>query len=144
MHPLQSRLTSLARVAVTAALIVGCGSPTDVDRISAGIQVIPFSTETERLEWLSLPIVEGGQSLIVRGMAMIGCGRPEATARRHYNVVSVEIRAVDTHRICLGVAPWWVPVEATVTGLRPGSYRVRLRVAGHSERTEGTATITAP
>ena len=125
-------------------LLAACSPPTDVDRLAVSLRTIAFATQEQLAQWRSLPMIEGGETLVVRGEALVGCGRPEPHVLRRDDVVGVEIRAVNTNRICLGIVAAWVPVEATVSGLAPGAYRVRVGIAGLSERTEGTATIAAP
>ena len=129
---------------LTGVLLAACSPLTDVDRLAVSLRTIVFATQDQLAQWRSLPIIEGGETLVVRGEAFVGCGRAEAHVLRRDNVVGVEIRAVDTNRICLGIVAAWVPVEATVTGLASGAYRVRVGIAGRAERTEGTATIAAP
>lgn len=131
-------------ILITGLLLAGCSPPTDVDPLTVSLRTIAFATQEELAQWPSSPTVDGGESLIVRGLAYVGCGRPEAEVRRRDNVVGVDIRAVDTDRICLGIFAAWIPVEVTVSGLAPGVYRVRVGMAGLSDRTEGTATIAAP
>ena len=130
---------------VVPALVIGallaCSSPTDVDPLAVALRPIALMTHEEWLQWPSTPRIDGGQAIVVRGRAFVGCGRPEARAQRYQNVVGVEITAVETDRICLAVANAWVPFEAAVSGLAPGTYRVRVRVAGMQGRTEATATI---
>ena len=137
-------LAQAIRVLIAALPLAACSSPTDVDPLSVSLRTVVFATQEEFEQWPSSPVVEGGERLIVRGQAFVGCGRPEAEVRRWRNVIGLEIRAVDTDRICLGIMAMWVPVEATVSGLAPGTYRVRVGMEGLSERTEGTATIGNP
>ena len=132
------------RLAVALLLVVACSSPTDVGSLTVSLRTFAFATQEERDQWLSSPTIEGGESLVVRGMAFVGCGRPEAGAQRRDNVVGVEVRAVDTDNFCLGIVPGWLPVEVTVSGLAPGAYRVRVGMAGLPEREEASATIVAP
>lgn len=129
---------------LTGLLLAACSPPTDVGPLAVSLRTIAFATQEQLTEWRSLPTIEGGETLVIRGEAFVGCGRPEPRVLQRDNVVGVEIRAVDTNRICLGIVAAWVPVEATVSGLAPGAYRVRVGIAGLSERTEGTATIAAP
>ena len=96
------------------------------------------------MQWPHTPSVEGGNVLVVRGFAFVGCGDAAARVQRWEDVVGVEIRAVQTQRFCLQSLSAWMPFEATVTGLRPRTYRVRVGVAGLEERAEGAVTITAP
>jgi hypothetical protein len=145
--PLRRSPVSVAlslQVLVAGLVLAACSSPTDVDPLSISLRVVPFATDEERLQWPASPTVEGGESLIVRGWIFTGCGRPEAEVRRRDNVVGVEVRAVDTDRICLAIVAAWLPIEATVSGLPPGAYRVRVGLAGMPDRTEGTVAIAAP
>jgi hypothetical protein len=125
-------------------LLAACDSPTDVDPLTISLRIVTFATQEEFAAWPQPPVVVGGADLVVRGWAHVGCGRPEADAQKRDNVVGVEVRAVDTDRICPAVISSSSPVEVTVSGLAPGTYRVRVGMAGHTERTEGTATIAAP
>jgi hypothetical protein len=133
---------------ITRALLMGallsCSSPTDVDPLVASLRPVSFATVEEWLQWPSTPTVDGGEALVVRGRAFVGCGRAEARAQRWENVVGLEIRALETNRVCPAGGSPWMPFEATVTGLVPGTYRVRVRVAGIDGHTEGAATIAAP
>lgn len=140
--PLSRRPASLGLLA--GLLLAACSPPTGVDRLAVSLRTIAFATQEQLAQWRSLPTIEGGETLVVRGEAFVGCGRAEAHVLRRDKVVGVEVRAVETNRMCLGVVAAWVPIEATVSGLAPGTYRVRLGIAGLSERTEGTATIAAP
>jgi hypothetical protein len=123
------------------AVLSGCSSVTDVDGLTISLRPLSFLTPEEWGQWPSTPTVAGGEVLVVRGTAFVGCGAPAARVQRRQHVVGVEIRAVDTDRVCLAHVAAWVPFEATVIGLAPGSYRVRVGVVGRDERTEGTATI---
>jgi hypothetical protein len=130
-----------ASFALLAGLLTAaCSSPTDVEPLTISLRVPAFPTQAERAAWPSSPTVQGGATLVVRGTAFPGCGRLEAHAQRRDNVVGVEIRAVDTDRICLAIIHSY-PVEVTVSGLAPGVYRVRVGMAGVQQRMEGTATI---
>jgi len=127
---------------LAGVLLAACGSPTDVDPLTISLRTVTFATQAERAAWPPSPTIEDGEALVVRGWAFPGCGRPEAHVQRRDNVVGVEIRAVDTDRLCLAIIHS-SPVEATVSGLAPGVYRVRLGMVGHPQRVEGTATIAA-
>lgn len=143
MSPLRP-LASALSLSLACLLVAACGSPTGVDSVTVSLRTIPFATEEELQQWPATPTIEGGESVIVRGRAFVGCGRPEAAAWLRYRIVGLAIRAVDTDRMCLGIVASWVPFEATVSGLAPGTYRVRVGTAGLSERIEGTVTITPP
>jgi hypothetical protein len=100
-----------------------------------------FATQEERAAWPSSPTIEGGDTLVVRGRAFPpGCEMLEAHVQRRDNVVGVELRAVYTGLPC-GAIVHSSAFEATVAGLAPGTYRVRIGVAGIEGRTEGSATI---
>lgn len=133
------RSTSVLTAVV--ASLSACSSPTDVDAL--GVSLRPLSYE-EWLQWPSTLTIAGGEALVVRGRAFVGCGRPDAIVQRRATVVGVEIRAVHTDAPCMAVIPSWAPFEATVTGLAPGTYRIRVGVVGFDKRTEGTATIAPP
>ena len=142
--PLPRRHVSLAqafRVLIAALPLAACSSPTDVDPLSVSLRTIAFATQEELEQWPSSPVVQGGERLIVRGRAFVGCGRPEAEVRRWGSVVGLQVKAVDTDRICLGIMATWVAVEATVSVHEPGAYLVREGLEGLSDRPEGTATI---
>jgi hypothetical protein len=133
----------ILRALVAGLLLAGCASPTGVDPLSISLRHPILTTTAEIVAWPGRPNVLGGQALQVRGTAFTGCGRAHATARRWGDVVGIEITAVDTDRICPASVALWVPFEATVSGLAPGTYRVRVAVAGHDGRTEATAAIVA-
>jgi hypothetical protein len=125
-------------------LIAACSSPTDVDPLTVSLRIVTFATMPERAAWALLPTIEGGATLVVRGSVLTGgCGIPEAHVQRRDNVVGVEIRTVDTGQPCPATIHSF-PVEATVSGLAPGVYRVRVGMVGHRQRVDGTATIVAP
>ena len=125
-------------------LLAACGFLTDVDPLTISLRIATFDTPEERAAWPEAPIVEGGTALVVRGWAYpLGCNRPEAHVQKRDNVVGVEIRAVYTGQICPAML-YSYPVEATVSGLAPGVYRVRVGMVGVPQRAEGTATIAAP
>ena len=135
---------SLAKPAVLIAALLACSSPTDVDPLAVTVRPLAFTTHEERLQWPRTPSVEGGQVVVVRGQAFVGCGGAAARARRLRDIVSVEITAADADRFCQANLDPWVPFEATLTGLAPGRYRVRVAAAGFDQVTEGAATVTAP
>ena len=138
------RFTRVGRCIRIVALLTACSSSTDVDAIAVSLTPLSFLTQEEWLQWPATPTIAGGEALVVRGTTFVGCGTAAARVQRRENVVGVEIRAVNTDRVCLASLAAWIPYEAVVTGLGPGTYRVRVSAAGRNQWTEGTATIVGP
>ncbi len=124
-------------------LLAACGTPTDVDPLTVALRFVSFATQEEWSAWPTSPTIEGGETLVIRGTAFPGCRMIEAHAQRRDDVVGVEIRVVGPDRMCLAVIHS-SPFETTVSGLAPGTYRVRVGVAGVSGRAQGAVTIVAP
>lgn len=143
-HPMSLRPSHILRRLVAGVLLAGCASPTGIEPLSISLSHPILRTTAEIQAWPHRPAVVGGEDLQVRGTAYTGCARAQATARRRGDVVGIEVTAIDTDRICPANVGPWVPFEATVSGLAPGTYRVRVAVAGHDAWTEATAAVVAP
>lgn len=133
----------ITRALLTGVLLASCASPTAVEPLSVSIRRITFTTAEEAAAWPARPQVLGGENVLVRGRAYPGCGTARATAVGRGDLVGVEI-FVDDDRVCPAVIGSWMPFEATVSGLTPARYRVRVVVAGIEARVEDTVAISAP
>jgi hypothetical protein len=140
--PYRARARSHLRACLAIALLGACSSPTGIEALPVTLREVVLASDEERTAWPGTPTVLGGEGVRVRGTAFIGCGRAVATARRHGDIVAVDIAAVDTDRFCPASLSAWQPFEATVTGLATGTYRVRVTVVGHDGRAEWSVRVT--
>ena len=118
------------RAVLGAALVAACSTPTDVNPATIVLHEVTLRTAEEWRAWPGSPEIEGGQTVRVRGTAFTGCADASAHVRRRGDVVGIEITAINTQRICNAAVAMWEPFDATVSGLPPGSYRVRVAAAG--------------
>jgi hypothetical protein len=124
--------------------LAGCGSPTGPETLTVHARTVDFVSEAEQRAWPSTPTVQGGPGVIVRGMAFITCARPIGTATRHAHLIELHVAGDPAQTICPAIVAGWQPVEATIVGLAPGSYRVRVTMVGHIGRAEWLVNVIQP
>lgn len=129
-------------VALTA--LAACDSPTAPESLAVTARTVALTSDAERRAWPFTPTVGGGPTVVVRGMALITCARPVGTATRRGNLVELHIAADPAITICPAVFAAWQHFEATVIGLPPASYRVRVTVVGHVGRAEWVVSVLQP
>jgi hypothetical protein len=132
-----------ALLAVSGAL-VGCDSPTAPETLAVTVRTVELATEAERRAWPFTPIVQGGATVMVRGTASITCARPIGTVTRHANLIELHIAGDPAITICPANIGAWQPVEATILGLAPGGYRVRVTAVGHVGHAEWVVSVIQP
>ncbi len=126
------------------ALAWGCGqSPTTPEALSVAVEAVRLRTEDELRAWPVGPTIGGGQAIVVKGTALVGCGAVTAEASRKGEAVVVSVTATGDDRPCPANRSGWQPYVARVTGLLPGTYNVQATTIGHRGRAEFTATILA-
>jgi len=130
-----------ALLAIAAAL-AGCDSPTSPETLVVTVRNVALSSEAERILWPFTPTMHGGPSIVVRATALITCARPIGTAARRGNLIELHIAGDPATTACLANVAAWQPVEATILGLAPGSYRVRTTVVGHEGHAEWVVNVT--
>jgi hypothetical protein len=129
-----------ALLAISAAL-AGCDSPTSPETLVVSVRNVALASEAERIVWPFTPTVHGGPSIVVRATALITCARPIGTVARRGNVIGVHIAGDPATMFCLANIAGWQPVEATIVGLAPGSYRVRATAVGHDGHAEWVVNV---
>jgi hypothetical protein len=127
-------------MAVVGAL-AGCNSPTGPETLAVNARTVELVSEAEQRAWPSTPTVQGGPSVIVRGMALITCARPIGTATRRGNLIELHVAGDPAQRICPANIAGWQPVEATIVGLASGRYGVRVTMVGHVGRAEWVVSV---
>jgi hypothetical protein len=127
------------------AAAVSCGSPTGPERLAVTVQRVVLASVAEQNAWPFTPTVHGGAGVVIRGTALITCARPIGTATRlRGNLVEVHIAGDPGMTICPANVAGWQPIEATVTGLEPGRYGVRVTAVGHVGRAEWAVNVIEP
>lgn len=133
-----------AALLVVSAVLAGCDSPTGPEALAVNVRTVTLASEAEQRAWPSTPTVQGGPSVIVRGMALITCARPIGTATRRGNLIELHVAGDPAQTICPAHVAGWQPVEATIVGLASGGYRVRVTMVGHVGRAEWVVTVVQP
>ena len=128
----------------------------DGTRIDWVSHVKPLLTDSTHLPnafeaFLSIHSGHGARRRAERVLLPDGRGWPGRLAPAAFVVDSggAAAMAVDADNrgrggVCPANLPGWILFEATVIGLAPGTYRVRVGAAGGGKWTEGAATIAAP
>ena len=140
-HPTVFCVARWAAVVAVVAALAGCDSPTGPETLAVNARTVELASEAEQRAWPSTPTVQGGPSVIVRGMALITCARPIGTATRRANLIELHVAGDPAQTICLANIAGWQPVEASIVGLASGSYRVRVTMVGHVGRAEWVVTV---
>jgi len=128
-------------VLLVGAILAACDSPTAPEALTVTARTVSFASDAERSAWPFTPTVQGGQRVVIRGMALITCASPIGTATRREDLVEVHIAGDPVTTTCPANVGGWQPVEATVVGLRPGNYRVRVTAVGHIGRAEWVVSV---
>jgi hypothetical protein len=129
---------------VVLAAVTACDSPTAPESLAVTVQTVALATEAERDAWPFTPTVHGGPSVRVRGTALITCARPIGAAMRRGNLVELHIAGDPATTMCPANVAGWQPVEATIVGLAPASYRVRVTAVGHVGHAEWVVNVLRP
>ena len=123
------------------AALAGCDSPTGPETLAVNARTVELASDAEQRAWPSTPTVQGGPSVIVRGMALITCARPIGTATRRANLIELHVAGDPAQTICPANIAGWQPVEASIVGLASGSYRIRVTMVGHVGRAEWVVSV---
>jgi hypothetical protein len=137
-----ARFWTLATLAVGLAAGACSSSPTAPDSLVVALEEVQLRTEAEWQDWPHAPIIAGAEAVTVRGTALAGCGEITAEAVQFGRSVMVKISAGRTNRMCIAAYSAWRPFVVTLTGLRPGSYDVRVIVAGHDDWVRSKVAVT--
>jgi hypothetical protein len=128
---------------VVLGALAACDSPTAPESLAVTVQTVALASEAERNAWPFTPTVHGGPSVVVRGTALITCARPIGNATRRGSLVELHI-AGEPVSFCPASIAGWQPLEATISGLAPASYRVRVTAVGHVGHAEWVVNVVQP
>jgi len=129
-----SRLSLLLVVLATA---VACASPTAPEPLRASLEPVSLASEQA---WPSVPVISGGSSIRIRGMAQAGCGYLHAEATRRAADVAVTITSKEADRPCVATTPAWQPFSVLIH-VEPGAYQVRVSAVGHTNTARAAVSV---
>ena len=138
--PLRRQLVAL----IATSGFVGCAMPTEPIALAVNVQFVELTSEAELRAWPFTPTIEGGSGVRIRGLGQFGCGSGVGAAILRDDHLRVMIGPTLKPDICPAYYATWRPFEATVQNLPPGSYRVRVVVAGQSGQAEFTVRVLPP
>ncbi len=127
---------------VAAILLNGCLFGTDPTPVAVRINELDLTAE-ERAAWPTDPVVESGQSPIVRGMVSLACAGLAAAAERQGLQVKLWLSRDPPEPICLAIPYPPQPFEVELLGLPPGTYDLSIEIVGSEASFERRVQVPA-